>query len=95
VRYSDGSRVSARSFRLLRGFRQHVVGRQRVVGVILREAFPAPLHGDGHVLRRNRGVIGTPHHLATPPLRGGDGEQPPFAGHTLELVSAALLELES
>jgi PE family len=28
-------------------------------------------------------------------LRGGDGEQAPFAGHALELVSAALLELEA
>jgi hypothetical protein len=30
-----------------------------------------------------------------PPLRRGDGEEAPFAGHALELVSAALLEFES
>ena len=30
-----------------------------------------------------------------PPLRRGDGEEVPFAGHALELVSAAVLELES
>jgi Domain of unknown function (DUF222) len=30
-----------------------------------------------------------------PPLRRSDDEEVPFAGHTLELVSAALLELES
>ena len=30
----------------------------------------------------------------TPPLRRRDGEQAPLAGHALELVSAALLELE-
>ena len=29
------------------------------------------------------------------PLRGGDGEQAPLAGHALELVCAAVLELES
>ena len=29
-----------------------------------------------------------------PPLRRGDGEQVPFAGHALELVSAAVFELE-
>jgi hypothetical protein len=29
-----------------------------------------------------------------PPLRRGDGEQSPFAGDALELVSAALLELK-
>ena len=29
-----------------------------------------------------------------PPLRRGDGEEMPFAGHALELVSAAVLELE-
>ena len=30
-----------------------------------------------------------------PPLRRSDGEEMPFAGHALELVSAAVLELES
>ena len=30
-----------------------------------------------------------------PPLRRGDGEEMPLAGHALELVSAAVLELES
>jgi hypothetical protein len=29
-----------------------------------------------------------------PPLRGCDGEEMPFAGYALELVSAAILELE-
>ena len=29
-----------------------------------------------------------------PPLRRRDGEEPPFAGHALELVSAAVFELE-
>ena len=37
---------------------------------------------DGTSFRRN------------PPLRRRDGEQVPLAGHTLELVCAALLELE-
>jgi hypothetical protein len=31
----------------------------------------------------------------TPPLRRRDREQMPLAGHALELVSAAVLELES
>jgi hypothetical protein len=31
----------------------------------------------------------------TPPLCRGDGEEMPFAGHALELVSAALVELKS
>jgi len=30
-----------------------------------------------------------------PPLRRPDGEETPLAGHTLELVSAAVVELES
>ena len=30
-----------------------------------------------------------------PPLRRGDGEEMPLAGHALELVSAALFELKS
>ena len=30
-----------------------------------------------------------------PPLRRGDGEEAPLAGHALELVSAAVVELES
>jgi len=30
-----------------------------------------------------------------PPLRRGDGEEAPLAGHALELVSAAIFELES
>jgi hypothetical protein len=30
-----------------------------------------------------------------PPLRRRDGEETPLGGHTLELVSAAILELES
>jgi hypothetical protein len=29
-----------------------------------------------------------------PPLRRGDGEEAPFAGYALELVSAAVVELE-
>ena len=32
---------------------------------------------------------------SNPPLRRGDGEEAPLAGHALELVSAAVLELES
>ena len=31
----------------------------------------------------------------SPPLRRGDGEEMPLAGHALELVSAAVLELEA
>jgi hypothetical protein len=30
-----------------------------------------------------------------PPLRIGDGEEVPFAGHALELVTAAVFEFES
>jgi hypothetical protein len=30
-----------------------------------------------------------------PPLRGGDSEEVPFAGHALELMSAAVFEFES
>ncbi len=36
-----------------------------------------------------------PLHPVTPPPLRGDGEQMPFAGHALELVSAAVFELES
>ena len=31
----------------------------------------------------------------TRPLRRNDGEEPPLAGHALELVSAAVIEFES
>jgi len=42
------------------------------------------------------GPCGTPNELGrNPPLRGRDDEETPLAGHTLQLVSASLLELES
>jgi hypothetical protein len=35
------------------------------------------------------------HAFSIPLLRGSDGEEMPFAGHTFQLVSAALLEHQS
>ena len=42
-----------------------------------------------------RAAYGPPNEFRrNPPLRRCDGEQMPLAGHTLELVSAAVLELK-
>ena len=41
-------------------------------------------------------AYGTPNELRrNSPLRRSNGEEVPFAGHTLELVSTAILKLES
>ena len=46
---------------------------------------------DAYVAERSK----PPPFLTATPLRRGDGEQMPFAGHALEFVSAAVLELQS
>ena len=45
---------------------------------------------DAHVAERNK-----PPPFYSQTRYGGDGEEMPFAGHALELVSAAVLEFES